>query len=166
VRREVAVQVPERQGPSADHTPALGPVPDRLRPVLRPGLGADAGSARLPELHREVGVSEATFDADGYPTSESLRRISDWPYDDPVGWFRFIYRCWWQPGWGWHEAPALDDFNRPVHRYSISTGGWSGNEDVIGAMQKSFLWHLTWESSRRGGHYVFGVAEEVMSEQT
>jgi hypothetical protein len=53
----VALQVPDRQGPPADHAPALGPAPDRLRPVLRPGLGTDPGSARLPELHREVGVT-------------------------------------------------------------------------------------------------------------
>jgi hypothetical protein len=57
VTDEVALQVPDRHGPPADHAPALGPVPDRLRPVLRPGMGTDAGSARLPELHREVGVT-------------------------------------------------------------------------------------------------------------
>ena len=38
----------------------------------------------------------------------------------------------------------------------ISTGGWSGNEDLIGAMQNNaMLWIMTWVSSRRGGHYTF-----------
>lgn len=37
-----------------------------------------------------------------------------------------------------------------------STGGWSGNESIIGAMQKNrMVWNFLWEQSRRGGHYVF-----------
>jgi len=38
----------------------------------------------------------------------------------------------------------------------VSTGGWSGNEELIGAMRMNFiLWSQWWWSSRRGGHYVF-----------
>jgi hypothetical protein len=66
------VQVPNRQGPPADHAPALGPVPDRLRPVLRPRMGTDPGSARLPDLHREVGVTEIIICA---PSGFTSRRI-------------------------------------------------------------------------------------------
>ena len=82
-RREVAVQVPDRQSPSADDAPALGPVPDRLRPVLRPGMGPDPGSARLPELHREVGVS--TKVAAVVPVSKEL-------LDDSVFFFGAFHR--------------------------------------------------------------------------
>jgi hypothetical protein len=77
------VQVPDRQGPPADHAPALGPIPDRLRPVLRPGLGTDPGSARLPELHREVGVSQKV--AAMVPVSKEL-------LDDSVFFFGAFHR--------------------------------------------------------------------------
>lgn len=36
------------------------------------------------------------------------------------------------------------------------TGGWSPNEDVIEAMHRNtILWMLCWESSHRGGKFVF-----------
>jgi len=95
-----------------------------------------------------------------YPTEEQLAKIRTWPSNDPKGWFAFIKAVWWSPDWGWTEqalpkgAPLL---NRGT-LYAVSTGGWSGNEEIIAAMQKhESLWLTTWESSRRGGHYEFEV---------
>lgn len=96
-------------------------------------------------------------DSDGYPTEEELTRIRDWPSDDPFGWFTFIKLVWWQPGWGWKESGGVDNQGH-IRQYFISTGGWSGNEEIIHAMRDNFiLWTLTWESHRRGGHYEFRV---------
>jgi hypothetical protein len=99
-------------------------------------------------------------DQDGYPTDEEIRIIKEWPISENYyAWFAFIRSCWWYADWGWHEEDAIGELsNKPVHRYSISTGGWSGNESIIEAMQDSlFPWITTWVKSERGGHYVFHV---------
>lgn len=98
---------------------------------------------------------------DGYPTESELQRIVDWPDSDPHGWLDFIKACWWASDWGWTEEKSENLFGRPCRKCSISTGGWSGNEEIIEAMRKSsdgWLWSRTWYSSRRGGHYVFEVS--------
>jgi hypothetical protein len=47
---------------------------------------------------------------------------------------------------------------RRGRRWSISTGGWSGNESLIEALQRNHIfWSLCWMKSERGGHFVFEV---------
>ena len=86
-----------------------------------------------------------------YPTDDDLQRVKDWPIpcttESAQAWFDFIKSVWWMPDWGWSQDGEV---------LSISTGGWSGNEDIIGAMMDNFIyWSLCWETSRRGGHYTF-----------
>lgn len=93
------------------------------------------------------------MDGAGYPTEEELERIRKWPTAsdaDMVKLLEFIETtCWWEPGWG---------FRRRGRQYWLSTGGWSGNEEIIGAMQDNLLfWAFSWVSTRRGGHYRFHV---------
>ena len=108
------------------------------------------------------------LDDDGYPTEVALALISDWRTSTPVDfrpWFALIKSAWWNPEWGWSEEggiadDALGSRGGTIRRYLISTGGWSGNESLIGAMQKNrFAWMFTWEQSRRGGHYIFDARE-------
>ena len=99
---------------------------------------------------------------DGYPTDDALQIIRIWHWSDPKGWFSFIKSIWYMYSWGWHEGEAEHEYNKDdkVWRLSISTGGWSGNESIIQAMQDNIMmWHLNWVSSRRGGHYVFELHE-------
>lgn len=64
------------------------------------------------------------------------------PRDLP-GLFTYIEQRWAHKQWGWH---ALDNL------LSISTGGWSGNEDLVFALQDNRpAWAITWRQSRRGG---------------
>ena len=107
------------------------------------------------------------LDEDGYPTDDALEIIALWHWDDARGWFKFIESLWAYHDWGWkekdepHEWEDLKQYkDKIVHRYYISTAGWSGNESIIRAMQKNdFMWHLNWVQSRRGGHYIFELRE-------
>jgi hypothetical protein len=45
----------------------------------------------------------------------------------------------------------------------ISTGGWSGNEDIIQELlSNQMVKMLTYTSWRRGGHYEFEINPEVL----
>jgi hypothetical protein len=47
---------------------------------------------------------------------------------------------------------------RPVLMLELHTGGWSGNEDIIEALQNHKLfWMMWWWKTERGGHYYFEV---------
>ena len=103
------------------------------------------------------------LDEDGYPTDAALDRITNWDYNDPKGWFVFIKNIWFLCPWGWKEGSfkynEWDTSDRYLYR--ISTAGWSGNEDIIRAMQKhNILWDDAWLESRRGGHYIFELNNE------
>jgi hypothetical protein len=88
-----------------------------------------------------------------YPTDEDLKRLREWDdFKDPEGWFALAKKAgmYWPDDDYWAEDPA--------GTYHISTGGWSGNEDIISAMSDNFvMWTSTWVSHRRGGHYEFVI---------
>ena len=101
-------------------------------------------------------------DEDGYPTDRALEAIEKWHWDDIPGWFKFIEGLWAYHDFGWNEKDEPHDWDKDkiVHRYYISTAGWSGNESIIRAMQRNeMMWHLNWVQSRRGGHYIFELKE-------
>lgn len=104
------------------------------------------------------------LDSDGYPTDEALERIKEWGHDEKVGdhfaLMAFIKTFWWYPDWGWAEDDYKDEVYGNVRRFRISTGGWSGNESIIGAMHENFVfWSMCWHSSRRGGHWEFRLKQ-------
>ncbi|MCP4898858.1 MAG: hypothetical protein GY906_17950 [bacterium] len=87
------------------------------------------------------------MDSDGYPTEKELQEIRDWPFEKLPELLPHVKSLWWQADWGWSEVGGT---------YNISTAGWSGNEDIIGALQdNTMFWMLYWQKSTRGGHYVF-----------
>lgn len=53
----------------------------------------------------------------------------------------------------------------PRRKWRVSTGGWSGHEDLIDALRQARgFWALCFWSERRGGHYVFET--RVLEEAT
>jgi hypothetical protein len=93
------------------------------------------------------------MDADGYPDDNELEQIQAWDWKDKghLALLDFIKARWWMPDFGWTE-------NRQTMELHLSTGGWSGNESIIYALQQNTMfWAVHWEQSRRGGHYVFDM---------
>ena len=85
---------------------------------------------------------------DGYPEEHELEKIETWDCDDFKGMMDFVASLWYYP----------DYFEQDGGTYRLSTGGWSGNEEIIGAMkQNSIFWLMCWQMSKRGGHYEFKV---------
>ena len=109
---------------------------------------------------RELLDNYSMLDEDGYPTDHCIQIIKNWHWSDAKGWFDFIKEYWWAPDFGWHETDEPHEYrkNREVHRYNLSTGGWSGNETLIRAMEQNWtMWSVHWVQSRRGGHHVFEI---------
>lgn len=106
----------------------------------------------------ELGQCIAPLELEGdYPSGQALEFIKNWKGNGGqlLGLIKPVWRysdCGY-----WEEDETEDEFTAELLiRYTISTGGWSGNELLIGAMQANFVfWTLTWYSSRVGGHYVF-----------
>ena len=89
------------------------------------------------------------MDKNGYPDVSELEKIINWDYKDLKGLMDYVYFLWWCPDWGWKQRG---------NTYRLSTGGRSGNEDIIGALQNNLMfWGMCWQKSTRGGHYVFKI---------
>lgn len=98
-------------------------------------------------------MKKPQFDEYGYPTETTLAAIRTWDYKDATGLMEFVIAAW-----KWADMGVIMKKLRAKNRYSISTGGWSGNEDIIDALAKNWkFWNLYWKSSKRGGHYIFEI---------
>ncbi len=90
-----------------------------------------------------------------YPTIEDLMTIRNWKfedfYKDYVAFAEYIVNLWH------YGEPWAKLMGKKVKRLKLSTGGWSGNEEIIDAMSKTFFWMMCWERSERGGHYLFKI---------
>ena len=91
---------------------------------------------------------------DTYPTEDELKTVTTYEVNNTNfhDLMDYIKSIWWSPDWGW---------KRDGDTYHISTGGWSGNEDIIGAlMHNTMFWMLYWKQSRVGGHYIFSMSRD------
>lgn len=86
------------------------------------------------------------LDEDGYPTDETIARIKAWDPEDFEGLMWFLKSVWLYEG---HCSPELDG------SWEVSTGGWSGHEDMISALAENHWWMFHWVGTVRGGHYLF-----------
>lgn len=85
--------------------------------------------------------------------------IKSWPLKEGyVELMNYVRENWWSPEWGWKQETREEAYGESAVLYNISTGGWSDNEYLISALEaNSVFMGICWESSRRGGHYVFMI---------
>jgi len=93
-----------------------------------------------------------------YPTDKELETIRNWDFykKSIQDFLQYIHRLWhWADGPGWH---GYDLTGKRVLKLSLHTGGWSGNERIIEAIEANIVfWVLYWQSSHCGGHYYFRI---------
>lgn len=98
----------------------------------------------------------ALLDHGRYPTRHALRTVRTWTgpmktlVDD-------VLVPTIQETYGIVDFCTDVSFGSEVVRLSLSTGGWSGCEMVIDALQKTAYWHISWHLSQRGGRHVLEV---------
>lgn len=86
-----------------------------------------------------------------YPTEEQLQKIREWDdYRDLIGLIDYIEDIY--PTYGFIKRTG-----KRVQRVVFVTGGWSGCEDIISAMDRSVGLMMAWESSHRGGKHIYKV---------
>ena len=82
----------------------------------------------------------------GYPTAAALRKLRKWDSTDQRGAFEYARSLW-----KWPEY-----VRQRGQRYTFITGGWSGNEEVIAALEANLIIHsICWQASFRGGKHVY-----------
>lgn len=88
-----------------------------------------------------------------YPLPCQLKKLARLAEQNkPMETVEYMRGLWWADTWGFHVNQKPGGV-----QLDLSTGGWSGNEDIIGVLQKSFFWLAHWKQSSRGGHYIFFI---------
>lgn len=104
-------------------------------------------------------VPDRLLDADGYPTPEWLKYISD--YTDKVMPIMQFVQCVLIDGWHFSEwGFRLHRTRNGIRKLELHTGGWSGNEETIMAILGNiYLTHFKMQYVKwtRGGHYYFEI---------
>jgi hypothetical protein len=81
---------------------------------------------------------------------KDLELIKNWQPKSREDFDSLITFCkdlWTYDSWGDVDEDGI---------FSVSTYGWSGNEEIIGALEQNYLfWAIFWLESRRGGHFKF-----------
>lgn len=139
--------------------------------MYAPAERADALRARVDEILNRMRIFQNSYlpvavaapdpdgdllDEDGYPTETALHRILTF-----TGTVHELVECvrslWWS------DFITVDDvqndYGRPIKKVSFVTGGWSGNETLAGALERTLFHMVFWESSSRGGLTIYEVPE-------
>ncbi len=91
---------------------------------------------------------------DEYPTTEQLNKIIEWEcftFESSLSLAEYIFDLWHFENWATLEG-------KRVKTLRLATGGWSGNEDILSALRKNFIFHSKyWESSHKGGLVIYKI---------
>lgn len=107
-----------------------------------------------------IPMTDPMFDEHGYPMRETLDEIRDWPIErghrDLLEFARRAFnRHYGLLESGESKLPA-DWPEDHKETWVAVTGGWSGNEDIIAALERNTIFWITcWGMSKRGGYHEF-----------
>lgn len=88
-----------------------------------------------------------------YPTEEELNELENFDVIHRLKDFLELLEDLWNTDYGSFELTG-----KKVKTLKLVTGGWSGNEDILGAMPFMFN-SLYWQSSFRGGLRIYKIRE-------
>lgn len=93
---------------------------------------------------------------DEYPTAEALKAIETWTpgpeWSGTKPWLPLLDLM--KEFWNQHYGVIRPE---PTGGTAFVTGGWSGNEDIIAALEANEVaYMMLWLSVHRGGKHVFG----------
>lgn len=94
-----------------------------------------------------------------YPDSKDIERIEQWN-GTPRELIEFIASLWQYDDI--EIRNGFDSLRKACYKVEFHTIGWSGNEEIIGALQDTFFWIVNWQKSERGGHYYFEISKSMM----
>lgn len=105
-------------------------------------------------------LPEELLDSEGYPTKEWISFIEQYKPDKSLPIENFVgfvlVDGWHMQEWGFRLGKKY----RGKRKLELHTGGWSGNEDIIGAILSNIsLTHfeMIYTMWRAGGHYYFEI---------
>jgi hypothetical protein len=94
-----------------------------------------------------------------YPTDDQLEKIKEWDYLDFENLALYVQAIW---HWG-EDYARLGDWKEDEHGtkyrpFELVTSGWSGNEDIVCALNKNQMFNMMcWYSSHRGGLHIYKI---------
>ena len=116
------------------------------------------GKEAASEYSRALRGRIVAVGPDGYPTDAALEALLEWPITDMPAAVEYAAETFnAMLGRAWKVERGEPENESGQAEWHFATGGWSGCEDVIGALQDSnhgVLWMGFWVSSRRGGKFV------------
>jgi len=89
-----------------------------------------------------------------YPDEQVLKIIREWDiFKEDIEKFLELIQSEW-------KYADMGGFKRKKNIVELHTFGWSGNEDIIHALESNFgFWSAFWWKTERGGHYWFEIRE-------
>lgn len=94
------------------------------------------------------------IDQHEYPTEWGIAQLREFR-GTPQQFVDLVMRMWWQPTPIHIEHTNADGEAIIVVR--MATGGWSGNEELISEIDRTFFSFFYWQFSRRGGLHVYHI---------
>ena len=107
---------------------------------------------------------EIEWDDHGYPTDASLAAVAELPLDfhgAPQFVRRELAMCAEVCCASYDESKTVNRFGDTVIEAHFSTGGWSGAESLMGAIEGRIDTGYSMQQWNRGGHYIFEFPQET-----